>query len=138
MISMDDTVRYDVRINTNKFFSSIPTFLFPLFASYKALKTSDPALLTPWLMYWVVLAIALFAESWLGFILVWFADVLFSQITQARWPSNHSFLGYHSIHGCDSVSFSISSFLKLKAQGFSTRHMCIHGFTTMSSLLMIS
>ncbi|KAA8577018.1 hypothetical protein EYC84_007033 [Monilinia fructicola] len=51
--------------------SSIPTFLFPLFASYKALKTSDPALLTPWLMYWVVLAIALFAESWLGFILVW-------------------------------------------------------------------
>ncbi|KAB8302186.1 hypothetical protein EYC80_005632 [Monilinia laxa] len=51
--------------------SSIPTFLFPVFASYKALKTSDPALLTPWLMYWVVLAIALFAESWLGFILVW-------------------------------------------------------------------
>jgi len=51
--------------------SSIPTFLFPVFASYKALKTSDPALLTPWLMYWVVLAIALFAESWVGFILVW-------------------------------------------------------------------
>ncbi|TGO26719.1 hypothetical protein BPAE_0054g00270 [Botrytis paeoniae] len=51
--------------------SSVPTFLFPVFASYKALKTSDPALLTPWLMYWVVLAIALFAESWVGFILVW-------------------------------------------------------------------
>ncbi|RKF60430.1 Uncharacterized protein T19C3.4 [Erysiphe neolycopersici] len=44
--------------------SSIPTFLFPVFASYKALKTSDPALLTPWLMYWVVLACALFIESW--------------------------------------------------------------------------
>lgn len=50
---------------------SIPTFLFPVFASYKALKTSDPALLTPWLMYWVVLACALFVESWLGFILFW-------------------------------------------------------------------
>jgi len=51
--------------------SSIPTFLFPVFASYKALKTSDPALLTPWLMYWVVLACALLFESWTGFILVW-------------------------------------------------------------------
>ncbi|KAH8665944.1 TB2/DP1, HVA22 family-domain-containing protein [Tricladium varicosporioides] len=51
--------------------SSVPTFLFPVFASYKALKTSDPALLTPWLMYWVVLACALLFESWTGFILVW-------------------------------------------------------------------
>ncbi|CZT11597.1 probable receptor expression-enhancing protein 4 [Rhynchosporium agropyri] len=51
--------------------SSIPTFLFPVFASYKALRTSDPALLTPWLMYWVVLACALFVESWTGFILFW-------------------------------------------------------------------
>ncbi|KUJ20695.1 uncharacterized protein LY89DRAFT_682396 [Mollisia scopiformis] len=51
--------------------SSVPTFLFPVFASYKALKTNDPALLQPWLMYWVVLAIALFVESWTGFILTW-------------------------------------------------------------------
>ncbi|KAG8426474.1 hypothetical protein J3459_008079 [Metarhizium acridum] len=32
--------------------SSVASFLFPIFASYKALKTSDPAQLTPWLMYW--------------------------------------------------------------------------------------
>ncbi|CAG8959909.1 hypothetical protein HYFRA_00013181 [Hymenoscyphus fraxineus] len=51
--------------------SSIPTFLFPVFASYKALKTADPALLKPWLMYWVVLACALLFESWVGFILFW-------------------------------------------------------------------
>lgn len=51
--------------------SSIPTFIFPVFASYKALKTTDPALLKPWLMYWVVLACALCVESWVGFILVW-------------------------------------------------------------------
>ncbi|TQS38134.1 hypothetical protein Golomagni_01367 [Golovinomyces magnicellulatus] len=51
--------------------SSIPTFLFPVFASYKALKTSNPALLTPWLMYWVVLACTLFFESWTIFILLW-------------------------------------------------------------------
>ncbi|KAI0973496.1 TB2/DP1, HVA22 family-domain-containing protein [Xylaria arbuscula] len=53
------------------FFASIASFLFPLFASYKALKTSDPAQLTPWLMYWSVLSCALLAESWLEFILVW-------------------------------------------------------------------
>jgi hypothetical protein len=51
--------------------SSIPTFVFPVFASYKALKTTDPAQLTPWLMYWVVLACALLFESWAGFILFW-------------------------------------------------------------------
>jgi len=54
-----------------KLLSSVATFLFPVFASYKALKTSDPALLTPWLMYWVVLACVLLVESWTEFILVW-------------------------------------------------------------------
>ncbi|KAJ4287431.1 hypothetical protein N0V88_007704 [Collariella sp. IMI 366227] len=54
-----------------KLLSSIASFLFPLFASYKALKTSDPAQLTPWLMYWVVLAVALLVESWTDWILVW-------------------------------------------------------------------
>ncbi|CAD6506340.1 BgTH12-07266 [Blumeria graminis f. sp. triticale] len=51
--------------------SSVPSFLFPVFASYKALNTSDPETLTPWLMYWVVLACALFIESWTAFILAW-------------------------------------------------------------------
>ncbi|KAK0708540.1 TB2/DP1, HVA22 family-domain-containing protein [Lasiosphaeris hirsuta] len=54
-----------------KLLSSIASFLFPLFASYKALKTSDPGQLTPWLMYWVVLACALLVESWTEWILVW-------------------------------------------------------------------
>ncbi|KAI2636668.1 TB2/DP1, HVA22 family-domain-containing protein [Xylaria nigripes] len=53
------------------FFSSIASFLFPLYASYKALKTSDPSQLTPWLMYWSVLSCALLAETWTEFILVW-------------------------------------------------------------------
>ncbi|TGJ85023.1 hypothetical protein E0Z10_g3738 [Xylaria hypoxylon] len=53
------------------FFASIASFLFPLFASYKALKTSDPAQLTPWLMYWSVLSCALLVESWTEFILAW-------------------------------------------------------------------
>ena len=53
--------------------SSIISFLFPIFASYKALKTSDPAQLTPWLMYWVVFSISLLVESWFYFILAWYA-----------------------------------------------------------------
>ncbi|KAK3945737.1 receptor expression-enhancing protein 2 [Diplogelasinospora grovesii] len=52
--------------------SSIASFLFPIFASYKALKTNDPAQLQPWLMYWVVLSCALLVESWTKWILVWF------------------------------------------------------------------
>ncbi|PNY26396.1 Protein YOP1, partial [Tolypocladium capitatum] len=51
--------------------SSIASFLFPIFASYKALKTSDPAQLTPWLMYWVVFSCCLLVESWVSFVLVW-------------------------------------------------------------------
>lgn len=37
--------------------------------SYKALKQDDLSLIKPWLIYWVVLAIQLTAESYLGFIL---------------------------------------------------------------------
>ena len=51
--------------------SSITSFLFPVFASYKALKTSDPAQLTPWLMYWVVFSCCLLVESWFSFVLFW-------------------------------------------------------------------
>ncbi|CAK7227107.1 hypothetical protein SBRCBS47491_006457 [Sporothrix bragantina] len=54
-----------------KALASIASFLFPLFASYKALNTSDPAQLTPWLMYWVVLSVVVLVESWMDWILVW-------------------------------------------------------------------
>ncbi|KAK3897678.1 TB2/DP1, HVA22 family-domain-containing protein [Staphylotrichum tortipilum] len=54
-----------------KLLSSAASFLFPLFASYKALKTGDPTQLTPWLMYWVVLACVLLVESWTEWFLVW-------------------------------------------------------------------
>ncbi|KAF2144964.1 uncharacterized protein K452DRAFT_295528 [Aplosporella prunicola CBS 121167] len=46
--------------------------LFPAFASYKALRARDPAQLTPWLMYWVVYAIAQTGEYWLGWAVDWF------------------------------------------------------------------
>jgi len=45
--------------------------LFPIFASYKALRTSDPAQLSPWLMFWVVSAILSTIEFHLSFILTW-------------------------------------------------------------------
>ncbi|KAJ5790606.1 uncharacterized protein N7518_007617 [Penicillium psychrosexuale] len=52
--------------------SSVITILFPVFASYKALRSSDPSQLAPWLMYWVVLSVILLAESWTFFIIGWF------------------------------------------------------------------
>ncbi|KXL51163.1 hypothetical protein M433DRAFT_60803 [Acidomyces richmondensis BFW] len=51
--------------------TSITSILFPIFASYKALRTSDPAVLTPWLMYWTTLSLFLLVESQLYFILYW-------------------------------------------------------------------
>ncbi|KAF7717338.1 Uncharacterized protein PECH_002032 [Penicillium ucsense] len=52
--------------------SSVITILFPIFASYKALRSADPSQLAPWLMYWVVLSVLLLAESWTVFIIGWF------------------------------------------------------------------
>lgn len=54
-----------------KILCSVATFAFPIFASYKALKANDPAQLTPWLMYWVVLACVLCVESWVGWAVSW-------------------------------------------------------------------
>ncbi|KAL6711121.1 hypothetical protein ACN47E_005652 [Coniothyrium glycines] len=45
--------------------------LFPIFASYKALHTSDPALLAPWLIYFVVLSATQAVENTFDFILSW-------------------------------------------------------------------
>ncbi|PGH04454.1 hypothetical protein AJ80_08507 [Polytolypa hystricis UAMH7299] len=52
--------------------SSVLTILFPIFASYKALRSVDPSQLKPWLMYWVVMSIVLLIESWTYFIVGWF------------------------------------------------------------------
>lgn len=51
--------------------SSSATFLFPVFASYKALKTNDPQQVTPWLMYWVVIACVFLIEAWTEWLLRW-------------------------------------------------------------------
>ncbi|KAI8937339.1 hypothetical protein NX059_006545 [Plenodomus lindquistii] len=47
------------------------TILFPVFASYKALHTSDPALLAPWLIYFVILSLITVVENTFSFILTW-------------------------------------------------------------------
>ncbi|KAI4176280.1 MAG: hypothetical protein LQ343_001018 [Gyalolechia ehrenbergii] len=51
--------------------SSVITILFPIFASYKALRTADPAQLTPWLMYWVVISCFSLVEYWTFFVVSW-------------------------------------------------------------------
>lgn len=59
--------------NTDLPYSSVLTIFFPVFASYKALRSSDPSQLAPWLMYWVVLSVILLAESWTVFIIGWYS-----------------------------------------------------------------
>ncbi|KAK5169684.1 uncharacterized protein LTR77_005662 [Saxophila tyrrhenica] len=54
------------------FLTGIISILFPVFASYKALRSSDPANLAPWLMYWTTLSLLLLVESQFGFLISWF------------------------------------------------------------------
>lgn len=51
--------------------STVTSIFFPVFASYKAIRTSDPAQLTPWLMYWTTLSLFLAGESFFYPILSW-------------------------------------------------------------------
>jgi receptor expression-enhancing protein 1/2/3/4 len=47
------------------------TVLLPIFASYKALHTSDPAQLAPWLIYFITLLIFNTIENTFDFVLSW-------------------------------------------------------------------
>ncbi|KAI3639938.1 hypothetical protein MIR68_002017 [Amoeboaphelidium protococcarum] len=42
---------------TSKFVCNIIAFLYPAYASYKALRSRDLKQMVPWLMYWIVIAI---------------------------------------------------------------------------------
>lgn len=54
------------------FLSSTLTILLPAYLSYKALRTGDPAQTTPWLIYFIILSLALVFESYTLFIIGWF------------------------------------------------------------------
>ena len=56
-------------LRSNRLNSSLASFAFPVFASYKALHADDITLIKPWLMYWVIIAIQLTAESYFGIVL---------------------------------------------------------------------
>ncbi|KAF2724588.1 hypothetical protein K431DRAFT_282018 [Polychaeton citri CBS 116435] len=51
--------------------TSVVSILFPIFASYKALRSSDPASLSPWLMYWTTLSLFILVENQFYWILYW-------------------------------------------------------------------
>ncbi|KAK5099770.1 hypothetical protein LTS08_005485 [Lithohypha guttulata] len=53
------------------FIASVTTVLLPAYLSFKALRIGDPAQIQPWLLYFVVLSLALLAESWTVFIVGW-------------------------------------------------------------------
>ncbi|KAL1301867.1 hypothetical protein AAFC00_006049 [Neodothiora populina] len=52
--------------------TTVTSVCFPVYASYKALRTSDPAQLTPWLMYWTTLSLFMATESFFHPIISWF------------------------------------------------------------------
>lgn len=62
-------------MNFHGAYSSALSILFPIFASYKALRSGSPLELAPWLMYWVVVSVILLVESWTYFIIGWYVLV---------------------------------------------------------------
>lgn len=60
--------------------TAFAAFLFPTFASYKAIKANDNTQLAPWLMFWSVQACFLFVEHWLYFLLQWYVILRFSAL----------------------------------------------------------
>jgi hypothetical protein len=54
----------------------IVAVLFPIFESYKAIRSRRPADLSPCLMYWVVVSVSLYAESWILTLLGWYSLVI--------------------------------------------------------------
>ena len=90
--------------------SSVLSTLFPVFASYKALRSSDPAQLAPWLMYWVTFALVSLADAWISPVAGWvvplyawlrlvlLAWLVLPQTQGARWLYQtrvHPFLARH-------------------------------------------
>ncbi|KAK9467332.1 TB2/DP1, HVA22 family-domain-containing protein [Lipomyces arxii] len=51
--------------------SSAVSFQYPVYASYKAIKSEDRDILIPWLVYWVVVSVVTTFETWFGFLFVW-------------------------------------------------------------------
>ncbi|KAF8466459.1 TB2/DP1, HVA22 family-domain-containing protein [Kalaharituber pfeilii] len=110
--------------------SSSATFLFPVFASYKALKTNDPQQVTPWLMYWVVIACVLVVEAWTEWLLRWFpfyynircAFMLWLVLPQTQGATKlymeyvHPYLTEHEK---DIENFIATAHDQLKAAGYS-------------------
>ncbi|KAK9365355.1 TB2/DP1, HVA22 family-domain-containing protein [Lipomyces kononenkoae] len=68
-----------------KFLSSCVSFQYPVYASYKALKSRDQDALVPWLVYWVVVSVITTAETWFGFLFVWLPLYQFARFGFMLW-----------------------------------------------------
>jgi hypothetical protein len=51
--------------------ASVLTIALPVYASHRALRTADPAALTPWLTYWISFALFTLFENYTYFLLGW-------------------------------------------------------------------
>ncbi|KAK9492024.1 TB2/DP1, HVA22 family-domain-containing protein [Lipomyces doorenjongii] len=68
-----------------KFLSSCVSFQYPVYASYKALKSRDQDALVPWLVYWVVVSTITAVETWFGFLFVWLPLYQFARFGFMLW-----------------------------------------------------
>jgi len=72
---------------------SVAALLFPIFASYKALQANDQTQLTPWLMYWVVIACVILIDNFFG----WFLSVYHPQSPRPPGDKSEPLVNHRSL-----------------------------------------
>ncbi|GMH87048.1 hypothetical protein TL16_g10733, partial [Triparma laevis f. inornata] len=76
-----------------KLISDLVGFVYPAYASFKAIDSADPNDDTQWLTYWVVFAIFSILESACGFIVSWIPFYFFIKLAFLVWLYHPNTMG---------------------------------------------
>ena len=82
-----------------KLLSDLLGFIYPAYASFKAIDSADPNDDTQWLTYWVVFACFSIVESALTFVVSWIPFYFFVKLAFLVWLYHPSTLGAVVVYG---------------------------------------
>ncbi|CAB5217225.1 unnamed protein product [Rhizophagus irregularis] len=73
-----------------KIVCNLAGFLYPAYASFKAIKANDTKIILPWLIYWIVMAFFTLGEGIADSLIFWFPfyyemKILFILCTGVEW-----------------------------------------------------
>ncbi|KAK7206482.1 TB2/DP1, HVA22 family-domain-containing protein [Myxozyma melibiosi] len=68
-----------------KLLSSVVSFGYPVYASYKSLRARNQAAVESWAIYWVVMSVVTTTETWFGFMFTWLPLYQFARLGFTVW-----------------------------------------------------